>query len=123
MKTHLFKTIETVVCEHFGTTPQAIAKRNRLTPLRKSRQYVYYFCKSMFNECGNKDNEMSLSWIAANYGQDHATVSHAFKTVNNDAETCQSDRETLIILTDKINYALKNEMRESHPLPVEQFGK
>lgn len=122
MKHHIFKTIETIVCEHFGTTPQTISQKNRLTPLRQTRQFIYYFCKTMFNECDNPAHEMSLSWIAGHYGQDHCTVLHAVKVVNNDAELYQRERERLIILTAKVKEALRIELRDTHPLPVEEFG-
>lgn len=75
----MFDYIEFVICYGEGFTPNMIREKTRKSEIVYTRQLIMYFCK--------KYNVDSYKTIASEYGQDHATMSHAIKTIENYIDT------------------------------------
>lgn len=72
--------IQKVVCDYFELSVEMLKSKTRKREIVQARQISMYFAKQM--------TKSSLANIGANCGgKDHATVLHAFKTVNNLIET------------------------------------
>lgn len=75
-----------------------IKSNSRLKEIRQPRQLIHYFLR--------KNTELSLWSIANLTDNDHSTVMHSIKTVENDLNF---DKE-LILLNDKINEQMRIEL-------------
>ncbi|OQY03736.1 MAG: chromosomal replication initiation protein DnaA [Bacteroidetes bacterium 4572_117] len=72
--------IQKVVCDYFEMNIDVLQSKTRKREIVQARQIAMYFSKNMTNS--------SLSTIGSQIGgKDHATVLHAYKTVNNLVET------------------------------------
>ncbi len=72
--------IQKVVCDYFDLPIEILKSKTRKREIVQARQISMYFAKNL--------TKSSLANIGANCGgKDHATVLHAFKTVNNLIET------------------------------------
>ncbi len=72
--------IQKVVCDYFELSVELLKSKTRKREIVQARQISMYFAKQL--------TKSSLANIGANCGgKDHATVLHAFKTVNNLMET------------------------------------
>jgi len=72
--------IQKVVCDYFDLPLEILKSKTRKREIVQARQISMYFAKNL--------TKSSLANIGANCGgKDHATVLHAFKTVNNLIET------------------------------------
>lgn len=71
--------IELIVCSSMMIEPAALKKKSRLHELVLTRQLVYYFCNKYIINSFN----ITLTTVAGRYGQNHATVCHAAKTIKN----------------------------------------
>jgi chromosomal replication initiator protein len=75
--------IQKVVCNYFNLPSDSLCSNTRKREIVQARQIAMYFSKSL--------TKASLATIGAEIGgKDHATVLHAFKTVNNLMETDKS---------------------------------
>jgi len=81
------KRIEKLVCNYFGQTPAEIHKKKRNRELVKSRQIIMYFTKAK--------TKMILKDIGAYFGQDHAMVLWAVKTIKNDMDASKEFKKTI----------------------------
>ena len=75
----MFEYIKFINCYGEGFTPQMIREETRKSEVVYTRQLIMYF--------GRKYKVGSLYFIGDLLGQDHATVSHAVKTINNYLDT------------------------------------
>lgn len=72
--------IQKVVCNYFSMPVETLSSKTRKREIVQARQIAMYFAKTM--------TKSSLAAIGAAIGnKDHATVLHAFKTVNNLIDT------------------------------------
>ncbi|MCK9254866.1 MAG: chromosomal replication initiator protein DnaA [Bacteroidales bacterium] len=72
--------IQKVVCNYFSMPVETLASKTRKREIVQARQIAMYFAKTM--------TKSSLAAIGSAIGnKDHATVLHAFKTVNNLIDT------------------------------------
>lgn len=84
-----------VVCDYFGTTPELLAVKNRKQEIVQSRQIAMYFSK--------KYTKASLTAIGKQCGnKDHATVSHAVKTIDDRIETDKQFRAMMSDIEKKV---------------------
>jgi chromosomal replication initiation ATPase DnaA len=104
--TDQFKLIEKTVCEYLGVDPILLKAKTRKREIKEARQYVYYFCKTIFGGTDGKQGQMSQSWIASHYHQDHCSVIHAHKTIETSGNGYRADRERLKDLTELVNNAI-----------------
>jgi len=75
-KNYSIDKIIRIVCDYFNLSPEMIHTKTRKEKIVKGRQIAMYFSRRFTN--------LSFSKIGAKIGgKDHATVSHACKTVNN----------------------------------------
>ncbi len=72
--------IKKTVCDYFNIVPEQLKSKTRKREIVQSRQIAMYFAKNY--------TKNSLASIGSQIGgKDHATVLHAYKTVNNLMET------------------------------------
>lgn len=72
--------IKKTVCDYFNIAPEQLKSKTRKREIVQSRQIAMYFAKNY--------TKNSLASIGSQIGgKDHATVLHAYKTVNNLMET------------------------------------
>lgn len=71
----IFRKVEYAVCMAWGVEPALLYEKTRKREVVESRQLVYWHMAHK--------TKLSLADIGALYGQDHATVLHAKKVVNN----------------------------------------
>lgn len=91
----MISKIEAIVCEGEGFEPSHIHNHCRDLELKEARQIIMYFAK--------KETKMTLKAIAGYFNQDHATASHAIKTVGNYIDTDSVFREKIRLYQTKIN--------------------
>lgn len=99
MENYLKKSIAAM----YGLTPSVVESRNHKGELIRRREYVicrqlYYYFALKYN-----DENKSLRTIGMTYGQDHATVLHARRTINNLIDTDTSFRE----IVKELDYIIK----------------
>jgi len=95
-KTIIIDEIEKEVCFYFGINYEALHIPNRSRNNVKARQIICYL--------STKLTRLSLKYIGEYFGQDHTTVIHACKTVNNLMDTepeYKADVEYLLNLFNK----------------------
>lgn len=85
-----------VVADHFGITPLDIASQKRTKEVVFPRQIVMYLCRTM--------TDTPLQTIGKYLGgRDHTTIIHGHDKIAADMDKNESLRNTLEILTKKIN--------------------
>ena len=89
----------TAVCNHFGTKPESIALKTRKRELREPRQIVQWGLV-----LGVVPNALSLANIGQLFGQDHATVLHSKKVVNQLCDTDPIFRENIMVLVNEFGW-------------------
>jgi len=78
--------IQKVVCDYFDMNIDVLQSKTRKREIVQARQIAMYFAKNLTSS--------SLSTIGSQIGgKDHATVLHAYKTVNNLSETNKEFKE------------------------------
>ena len=78
--------ISKVVCDYFNMPVESIQNKTRKREIVQARQITMYFSKNL--------TKYSLATIGAQIGnKDHATVLHAYKTVNNLKDTDKNFRQ------------------------------
>ncbi|MBN1250719.1 MAG: chromosomal replication initiator protein DnaA [Bacteroidales bacterium] len=78
--------IQKVVCDYFDMNVDVLQSKTRKREIVQARQIAMFFSKNLTSS--------SLSTIGSQIGgKDHATVLHAYKTVNNLAETNKEFKE------------------------------
>jgi len=88
--------IHKIVCDYFNLPIELLKSKTRKREVVQARQIAMYFAKKM--------TKWSLASIGAQCGgKDHATVLHACRTVNNNAETDKQFRGYLEDLEKKLN--------------------
>ena len=88
--------IQKVVCDYFNLPVEILNSKTRKREIVQARQIAMFFAKNM--------TKSSLATIGSNIGgKDHATVLHAYKTVNNLIDTDKSFR----VYIDEIGNKLK----------------
>ena len=85
-----------VVADHFGITPLDISSQKRTKEVVFPRQIVMYLCRTM--------TDTPLQTIGKYLGgRDHTTIIHGHEKIAADMEKNESLRNTIEILTKKIN--------------------
>lgn len=88
--------ISKVVCDYFNMPPETINSKTRKREIVQARQIAMFFAKNL--------TKSSLATIGSQIGgKDHATVLHAYKTVNNLMDTDKRFRQYI----DEIEKKLK----------------
>jgi chromosomal replication initiation ATPase DnaA len=67
------------VCQYYGMTTEQIFKRSRARDILDPRRILTYLLR--------KDAQLNLKHIADMFAQDHTTVIHTCKTIENDLAT------------------------------------
>ena len=84
----MLSKIENIICLGEGVTPGEIHSKSRKAELRETRQIIMYFAKEL-------NPGWTLTNIAGYFGLDHATATHAQKTVINLVATNKQFREKI----------------------------
>lgn len=89
--------IQKVVCDYFDMNVEVLQSKTRKREIVQARQIAMYFSKNLTNS--------SLSTIGSQIGgKDHATVLHAYKTVNNLVETNKEFRSYIGDIEKKLKF-------------------
>jgi chromosomal replication initiator protein len=87
--------IQKVVCDYFDMNVDVLQSKTRKREIVQARQIAMYFSKNLTSS--------SLSTIGSVIGgKDHATVLHAYKTVNNLAETNKEFKSYIVDIEKKL---------------------
>jgi chromosomal replication initiator protein len=87
--------IQKVVCDYFDMNVDILKSKTRKREIVQARQIAMYFSKNLTSS--------SLSTIGSVIGgKDHATVLHAYKTVNNLAETNKEFKSYIVDIEKKL---------------------
>lgn len=89
--------IQKTVCDYFNLDPKVLQAKSRKREIVQARQIAMYFSKNMTNA--------SLASIGAQIGgKDHATVLHAYKTVNDLVQTDKNFKNFVEDIEKKLKY-------------------
>ena len=91
----MIEKIEVLICAGEGFLPSEIHVISREKAIKETRQIIMYFAK--------KETKMTLKAIGRFFKQDHATASHAIKTIGNYIDTDSVFREKIRVYQTKIN--------------------
>ncbi|MDR1417030.1 MAG: hypothetical protein LBJ57_06390 [Prevotellaceae bacterium] len=83
--------LEQLVCEAFGVSPASLHVKSRRRSACFPRHVLYYLAAMHRGRLSSSEN--SLEGIAAYFGQNHATVSHALQLIPSLMETNRQTRE------------------------------
>lgn len=95
-----------IVAEIWGTTEKSLKIDTRQREILEPRQVAMYLRK--------KNTKESLAKIGKRYGRDHATVLHAFRTVNNLLETDKEYRRKVESVQKRIDDERQMQMRKTN---------
>ncbi len=87
------------VCEHFETKPESLIMKSRKRELLQPRQIVQWGLV-----LGVVPNSLSLANIGQMFKQDHATVLHSKKVVNQLCDTDAIFRENIMVLVNEFGW-------------------
>lgn len=112
MENYLKKSIAAM----YGLTPSIVESRNHKGKLIRRRKYVicrqlYYYFALKYN-----DENKSLQKISMAYSQDHATVLHARRTINNLIDTDASFRD----IVKELDYIIKQHYESRNTVVFER---
>lgn len=89
--------IQKVVCNYYNLSPEQMQNNTRKRETVQARQVAMYFCKNF--------TKSSLASIGSQIGgKDHATVLHAYKTVNNLLETDKNFKRQIEEIEKKLKF-------------------
>ena len=94
--------IEKAVCEYFGISKLELIPESRKEPGVTRRKIVYYLTRE-------NNSIITYGEMGARYGQDHATVMYAVKTLRGWLETDKDLQDKIDKINDLIEYHHKDD--------------
>lgn len=83
-----------IVCDYLGTPFESLKTRSRKRPIVKSRQYICYLLRKFTSE--------SLHVISTLFYQDHTTVIHNMRVIEDALQVDEDIRKEIELLEGKI---------------------
>lgn len=91
--------IQKVVAEHYEILPDEMISKRRVGTVALPRQVAMYLCRKM--------TSLSLPAIASAFGRNHATILHAFRSIETRMQKDGDLREAMVALNKKLSCKIK----------------